>query len=477
MAAPEGAVDKAIRVAASALPIMVVLGLIVLARSMPGYFNNQTYLVGFIFLQILLVCLWFYDRAFFPFLMIAFLWAGMDVPMTEPWTMGRWVVLGAGAFVGLVRALRLGLQRYHPFHLAATFCVASAVVSAMVSIAPQFSLMKAFSLLLLFLYCAAGARLAFRHPESFFRGLLLVCEISVYASAFCYLVLSDEVWGSTNSLGAVQGVITAPLLLWGALVAQENSLRVRRAVACLGALYLVYFSVTRAAMLGGGFSMFVLLLGLRRHKLILKGLVGLACVVAVTAILAPDHFEDFKSSLVSGVIYKGHQSEGLLGSRLSPWQETMEVIQDNPYFGSGFGTSISGDKAFGETGKFASTAINREHGSSYLALTEWVGLLGILPFAMLIFLLVQALVRVYLFLRRTGDASHYSVPLMMVLIAGLVHAAFEDWLFAVGYYLTVLFWVLAFLLMDVMPAASSYHTALVHGMRFRYGTDPAVTPH
>jgi hypothetical protein len=66
---------------------------------------------------------------------------------------------------------------------------------------------------------------------------------------------------------------------------------------------------------------------------------------------------------------------------------------------------------------------------------------------------------------------------MMVMIAGLTHAGFEDWLFAAGYYLTVLFWVLAFLLMDVMPESSSYQTTFVHGMRFRYVTHPAVTQH
>jgi len=470
-------VDKALRIAVAGLPVMLVVALIVLARSAPGYFNNQQYLAGFILLQILLVCLWSYDRLFFPFLMIAFLWAGMDVPMTEPWTMGRWIVLGAGAFVGFLRAMRMGLQRYHPFHLAALFCVASALVSAMVSVLPQFSLMKAFSLFLLFLYGASGVRLVLRDPDRFFRGLLLACEISVYGSAFSYMVLGSQIWGNANSLGAVEGVIAAPLLLWGTLVAPTKNLRVRRAAACLGALYLVYFSVTRAAMLAAGLSMLALLLGLRRNKLILQGLVGGACVLAITGIVAPGRFDDMKTSFVTGVIYKGHQAQGLLGSRLTPWQETVRVIQENPYFGSGFGTSISRDKPFGEVGKFATTSINREHGSSYLAIAEWVGLLGILPFTLLIILVMQAIVRVYLFLRRTGNASHYSVPLMMIMIAGLAHAGFEDWLFAVGYYLTVLFWVLAFLLMDVLPESASYHTTFVHGMRFRYATEPAVTQH
>jgi len=470
-------VDKALRMVVAALPVILVVALIILARSMPGYFTNQQYLGGLILLQALAVCLWLYDRWFFPFLMVAFFWAGMGLPMADPWNLGRWIVLGAGAVVGFVRAARMGLPRYHPFHVAALFCVASAVVSAMASVLPQFSLMKAFSLFLLFLYGAFGARLVLREPDRFFRGLLLACEISVYLSAFSYMVLGHEVWGNANSLGAVEGVLAAPLLLWGALVAPTKNLRVRRSAASLGALYLVYFSVTRAAMLAAGLSMLALLLGLRRHKLILQGVVGAACVLAITAIAAPHRLDDLQNSIVTGVIYKGHQAQGLFGSRLTPWQETVKVIQENPYFGSGFGTSISGDKPFGEAGMFSSTSLtNREHGSSYLAITEWVGLVGILPFTVLIFIVLQAIVRVYLYMRRTGNASHYSIPLMMVMIAGLAHAFFEDWLFAVGYYLTVLFWVLAFVLMDVIPESSPYHTTLVHGMRFRYATDPAVTP-
>jgi hypothetical protein len=367
------------------------------------------------------------------------------------------------------------LHRFHPLHLVAALCVISAMASATMSAGSQLSVMKAFSLFLLFLYAASGGRLVLQNPDRFFRGLLLACEISVYVSAVAY-ALGLEIWGNANSLGAVEGVIAAPLLLWGALVAPTKNLRLRRAISCLVSLYLVYFSVTRAAMLAAGLSMLALLLALRRNKLILQGLVGIGCLLAISAIATPDRFDEVKSSFVAGVIYKGHQTEGLLGSRMTPWQETVRVIQDNPYFGSGFGASIYGDKPFGETGTLAVASISREHGSSYLAITEWVGMLGIVPFALLIFLVMHAVVRVFLYLRRTGNASHYSVPLMMVMIAGLAHAGFEDWLFAVGYYLTVIFWVLAFLLMDVAPQTSSHRTSFVHGMRIRYATDPAVAP-
>ena len=464
--------DRAVKLAAVVLPGLLAVTLILFARSWPWYFTNPQYLLGMIFLQVLLACLLFYDRAFFPLLMLVFLWAGLDLPMRESWTAGRWVVLGAGALVGFVRALRMGVHRFSAFHLVASFCIGSAMVSALVSPAPQLSLMKAFSLCLLFLYGASGARLLLRQPDAFFRGLLLACEFSVYGSAFCYLVLGKEVWGNPNSLGAIQGVVVAPLLLWGALVAQEKNLQLRRAAACLGSLGLVCFSVTRAAMLATCLAMLLLLIALRRHKLILQGMMGALCVVALTAIITPSRFDTFKTSLVSGVIYKGHQDQGILGSRLTPWQKTVQVIRENPYFGSGFGTSFAGDKPFGEVQRLASTSALREHGSSYLAIAEWVGLFGVLPFVVLVGLMVHAGWRVFVWVRRTGSPFHYSVPITMVVAAGLAHAAFEDWMFAVGYYMTVLFWTLAFLLMDILPEPVRERGTSVQGMRFRFATPP-----
>jgi len=57
----------------------------------------------------------------------------------------------------------------------------------------------------------------------------------------------------------------------------------------------------------------------------------------------------------------------------------------------------------------------------------------------------------------------------MVLLAGFVHASFEDWLFAVGAYPCVYFWVFAFMLADLMPATAPApaQPMLVHPARAR----------
>lgn len=470
--------DRTLRIVYASLPVLGVLALIGMAQVMPGYFRNQQYLAGLILLEALVLCMMFYERMFFPFVMLAFLWAGMNVPGSEAWTQARWGVLAFAAFFGFLRSVKLGRQSYSTFHLVALSCVASALVSAMVSELPGFTLLKVLSLFLLFLYAMSGVRLILQDRDRFVRGLLLACEINVYLTLVAYLGLHLEVWGNTNSLGAIEGVVAVPVLLWGTLVAPERKLKLRWAIACLLALYLIYFSVARAAMLACAISTLVLLVGLRQQRLIMRGLVGITCLIAITAIAAPRRLDEWKQSIKGDVIYKGHFEQGLLGSRLTPWQETTKVIQESPLFGSGFGTSISGEKSFGEGANFRSNAgTNREHGSSYLTITEWVGLLGILPFVLLLILITHAIAKVFLWIRQTRSASHYAVPLMLVLVAGLVHAFFEDWLFAVGFYLTVLFWSFAFLLMDLLPEMVIYRTRLVHGMRFRYPATTAAVRH
>ena len=48
-------------------------------------------------------------------------------------------------------------------------------------------------------------------------------------------------------------------------------------------------------------------------------------------------------------------------------------------------------------------------------------------------------------------ASRPELAIALILAAGLIHAGFEDWLFAVGNYLCVFFWSLAFILIDLVP--------------------------
>ena len=71
---------------------------------------------------------------------------------------------------------------------------------------------------------------------------------------------------------------------------------------------------------------------------------------------------------------------------------------------------------------------------------------------LLLLVLIGKVIRTVVWVRKTGNAYHPALPLAMILLAGLLHAAFEDWLFAVGYYLCIFFWSLAFVFVDLAPS-------------------------
>ena len=426
---------------------------IYLAIFRPAFLTSARDLGALIGLQLLLAVIWNYRQRFFPVLVLIFLWAGLSIPLASIWTSGRWFVLAVGALVGLAIYLKDENHHFGMFHLVALVSVLSALVSAMVSSYPGVAILKAISLFLLFLYGAAGARLAIVGREAkFFSGLLVGCEILVYGTAIAYFALGLKFFGNPNSLGAVMGVVLVPLLLWGILVSETRIVRQRRSFAFVLSLLLLFFSFARAGIVAGVVSCVLVCVTLRRYRLLIKGAIVAALAAALIYTVAP-HRSGESDSIASLFLYKGHRDSGVLGSRESPWQETVSVIREHPWFGGGFGTSPVNQGNDVQSGNYASSSeIAREHGNSYLAIVEWVGLLGVVPFFTLILLIAVKIIHVLAWMRRTGDLRHAAVPIAVVLAAGLVHAVFEDWLFAAGYYLCFFFWSYAFMLFDVAPA-------------------------
>ena len=436
--------------------IVLGLGLVLyLIYSHLQYFRDVSFLGGILLLEVIIASLWNYGERFFVLLMITFVWAGMHVPLQGAWTGGRWVVLSAGAVVGYIVWTKNPRRPFGSLHLIAFFCVCAALVSATVSPFVQMASLKALSLFLLFLYCASGARLAVLGREDrFFRGLLWGSEIAVYATAICYVGLGQSIWGNPNSLGAAMSIGLFPVLLWGWLNSDRPAVRLRRLAALLLCTYLVQFSMARAAMVAVVLVTLVFCLCLHQYKLLMKVAALVLFMVAVTGMLDPGALNKSLGDLKDAVLYKGHKEEGVLGSRRTPWEKSIASIKEHPLFGTGYGTSPTGENPGLGSGRFASTAeTEREHGSSYITIAEWVGLLGVVPFVALLVVTVSNVWRVCAWMRRTGNPCHYSIPLAMVVLSGLVHGFFEDSLFAVGSYVSVYFWVFAFLLADLIPVA------------------------
>ncbi|MFY9660213.1 MAG: O-antigen ligase family protein [Terriglobales bacterium] len=419
------------------------------------YFGDISFLGAVLLLEVIAACMWKYEQRFFALLIVTFVWAGMHLPLQGAWTAGRWAVLAAGAVVGFVIWTKRPHANSSSLDLIAFFCVCAAFASAGVSTYVSMAMLKALSLLLLFLYCASGARVAVLGREQhFFRGLLWGSEVAVYGTAICYFGLGQSIWGNPNSLGAAMSIGLFPVLFWGWLNSEGPMMRFRRLVALLFCTYLVFFSMARAGIVAITVVTFVLCLCLRQYRLLVKVAALVLLMVAVTGVVDPGSLNTRVESLEDTVLYKGHKEEGILGSRRTPWEVSIATIKAHPLFGTGYGTSPTGEDPGLYFGKFSSSAETvREHGSSYMTIAEWVGLLGALPFVIILGLTVRNVWRVCAWMNRTHDPRHYSIPLAMVVLAGLVHAGFEDWLFAVGAYPCLYFWVFAFVLSDLAPVA------------------------
>lgn len=420
------------------------------------YFGNVTLLGGVLMLEILIASIWKYERRFFVLLVIAFVWAATGFPFQEAWRGGgRWLVLAAGAAVGFIVWSKAPRRPFGSIHLIAFFCVSAAFVSATVSPWMQMASLKALSLFLLFIYCSSGARLAvLGREERFFRGLIWGCELAVFITAISYFGLGYSFWGNPNSLGAAMSIGVFPILLWGWLTSDVPGVRLRRLAALLLCTYLLYFSLARAGMASVMLVTLVFCVCLRQYKLLVKVGALVLVLVAINGMLDPGGLNKRLGDMKDTVLYKGHKEEGVMGSRKAPWEKTKASIKEHPWFGTGYGTAPSGEDpgfGFGLVSSTAETA--REHGSSYMAIAEWVGLLGLLPFVAILGVTAWNVWKVCAWMRRTADPRHYSIPVAMVVLSGLVHANFEDWLFAVGSYACVYFWVFAFVLADLVPAA------------------------
>lgn len=442
--------------------VLVMLGAVLIVLYLllerPGDLANSSSLAMFIGAEVVFVALMKYRKAFLPLLLLIFLLAGSDVVARGAFIEGRWVVLAIAAVAGIGVYFKNRNHKFGFFHLIALFCVFSALVSALVSQYPSEAELKTLSLALLFIYIAGGARAAVPEgdPARFFRGILIACEILTWFTALAYFVLHWRVYGNPNSLGAIMGVAVVPVLFWGFMTAEQVPRRTRLGIALAFSTLLLVSTFARAGIAAAFIVCGLLCLVLRQYRFMVKisaaALLIAACAVAIVPRLSGSPDIARSDSLGMAYLYKGKEEVGVFGSRHTVWQETLASMQKNPWFGTGFGTSaISEDLSNRESGAHVDSWVEREHGNSYLEIAEWTGVLGVLPFLVLIFVLAAKVYHLFSWLRRTGDRFSPAVPAAMIVAAGLLHALFEDWMFAVGYYLCVFFWAIASILVDILP--------------------------
>lgn len=449
--------------------LVVVAAAFLTAWVRPFYFTSQTIIGGLLFLELLVAAICFYRRFFLPALLLVFLFAGLDLPLKGVWTQARWLFLGAGAFVGGLVMLKERRLPFKLFHIIAMFSIFACLMSATVSQHSDVARLKATSVLLLFVYASTGARLAFARSESkFLHGLRMGGGILIVAVGILYGV-GFPVLGNPNSLGAVMCFL-APFLLWALLLDQESYYRPVHMVLFLLCVGLLLYSRSRAGLLAAAFSCTLLCVGLRRYRLFVRGLVAAAILASTISLVRPE----FLGSFGGEIVYKRQdQGQEFWSSREEPWAKAIEIIKGHPWFGMGIGTLAENTDRAEEPVIFASSnRVNTENGSSYLSVLSGLGILGAIPYSFLLLILIGNILRTLVFMWRTRSAFCSAVPFAVVIVSGLIHAAFEDWLLAPGNYLCVFFWVFAFIFVDVAPRTE---TTIVSHMKAPITTVTAST--
>ena len=439
----ENSNSKAIRI----FPLVAagsIIFLLYLSVKRP-YLFSESYLAALFVLVIAGLIASQYETHFWTIMIGVFFWAGSAFPLSGGMSLFRWVVLGLGAFLAVAYYARMSNRiPFNYLHLLGLFTVIAAFASALVSVSPVMTVLKSLSLAALFVYASIGARTLWsRNPEPFVRKLVLMAEGLVYFSALCYLA-SFKVWGSSNSLGLIMGCLCWPVLLWRLILPVTRQGSPRRFIGLLVCGALLVLSLSRASMMAAFLISIFLLVGARRYRTLLMGVSLFMAILLNAFLVAPERFQAASDTF----LYKKGEHGNLLDSRQRPWERSLVTFREHPWLGLGFG--VADNSADWRVNYVTQGQLTRERGSSYLTMLETTGAVGTFFFALLLLAIIREICRVFLWLRRTGKVNQPSVVAAAIILGGLVNAAFEDWMLAVGYHMCVIFWVLAFSLRDWM---------------------------
>ena len=421
-----------------------IIFLLYLSAKRPYLFGETNVLALFVLVVAGLIASQ-YQTHFWTIMIGVFFWAGSSFPLAGGMNLFRWVVLGLGAFLGIAYYARMSNRiPFNHLHLLALFTVIAAFASALVSVNPLLTVLKALSLAALFVYASIGARVLWsRNPEPFIRKLVLMAEGLSYFSAICYAA-SFEVWGNSNSLGLIMGCFCWPVLLWRLILPANRQSSLRRFIPLFLSGALLVLSLSRASMIAAFLTSIFLLVGARRYRTLLAGVSLFAAILLNTFLVTPERFQSVSDTL----LYKKGEHGNFLDSRQKPWERSLATFREHPWLGLGFGVA---DNSTDQNFTYVTRGhLTRERGSSYLTILETTGVIGTLSFALLLLALLHQGWRVFSWLRRTGKVNQPAVVAAAIVLAGMMNAAFEDWLLAVGYYMSVIFWILALSLRDWM---------------------------
>lgn len=221
-----------------------------------------------------------------------------------------------------------------------------------------------------------------------------------------------------NVFGALLLVTGTLALAW--LLAARGAARRWLAVAVLAIVYALLLSLSRGSWVGFAVAVAVLgLAGYRRLFLVVPAVL-LPAVVLFSGQLAR-YVEHFLKA-----VYAQDQATGM---RLGEYKDAINLIQQNPWLGVGFGAAPSGDLYLGVS-------------STYLLIGEEMGITGLLVYLITLGTVIAVGLRG---VRRASPAARPIALACLAAFAGvIVSATFDHHYFNLRYqHVSALFWMLA----------------------------------
>lgn len=359
-------------------------------------------------------------------------------------------------WIWMIVACILGMWSLHmrgPRNIIAVGLVGLGIYASLTSLysyTPLVSLLKSLSLVLL------GGVLVFAIPavkmqsnstlQRYFLHIYYLMSVGIVLSNGLLLLMQPEFaflggnfrgWvDNPNGLGALIGTFVVSILFFK--ISRPNlSLLQKLVLGIILVLAVVelFASRSRGGMLAALTG--TLIVGWRQKGFAL--MIGLALLLLLVGTFIPSLPI---SRALTEIIYKNESS--IQGSgRLLIWQNMLEDIRRSPLIGNGLGVADVGTAgAF----VFNSGGYTIEKSNSYLALLDELGYFGALIFATLI---LFPFVRKMLVSIKVSSPCYSveNIALIAIILAGAIDAFFEAWMFAVGSFYCVTFWIFTFLLM------------------------------
>lgn len=364
----------------------------------------------------------------------------------------RWFIL---LLLGLLSAYLIQKQKLarNPVALGLSLLACYSIVTSSLSYYPTVSLLKGISLLLLagFLFFVAPA-IQRLHPrmgakEYMLRMYLHFATIIVISNAIFFLIMpSSSFLGgrfrgwfvNPNGIGAVYGIFFLPILGFEVGKHRMGFAKLRLLFIFLLAAIELLASQSRAGILAGVASLFVLVVGQKKWswRVIITGMLGL--------IILAIYFDNPADNLIRRFVFRNEVT--LQGSgRLPVWTETWNRILAKPLFGSGLGVANTGSDMGGLASNSQGYTI--EKGNSFLGAIEELGIVGVT--VLIATLLVPILRACWKGLNVVNlPTGKSNLVLIAIIVAGLANAGFEAWLLSAGGFLGFSFWIFASLLLN-----------------------------